>query len=213
MTKQYSNYPPPRKANECIETASRAFQLRSLFDDFWSEGELALLYGASGAGKSILAVQIAVAIARGRALPGFEMPAHRMKVLYADLDMSEKQFRPRCIDGENKHEFPTTFFRDRPPSLDKLTDWVREMIVSGGFRVVIIDSLASLKLSADGVRETLPVMRGLKKIVDELDVSILVVTDAEPPAKNATASEADLRRSRILCSTVDSSFALAANIN
>ena len=37
-----------------------------LFGPLWREGELAVLFGESGAGKSILDVQIAESIARGR---------------------------------------------------------------------------------------------------------------------------------------------------
>jgi len=67
-----------------------------LFDEFWREGELAMMFGASGTGKSILAVQIGEALARGRALDGFRMPrTRRQKVLYVDLDTSAKRFRTR----------------------------------------------------------------------------------------------------------------------
>ncbi len=38
-----------------------------LFGEFWLEGELSLMFGEAGAGKSVLAVQIAQAIASGEA--------------------------------------------------------------------------------------------------------------------------------------------------
>src|SRR5687767_10426713 len=87
--------PPPRlrKANECVAEGKRAKPQAPLFDEFWREGELAMLFGASGAGKSLLAVQIADALARGTPLDGFVMPRSRRKVLYVDLDLSDAQFR------------------------------------------------------------------------------------------------------------------------
>ena len=54
--------PPPRKVNECIAAIKHLLPPEPLFDEFWREGELALLFGASGSGKSILAVQIADAL-------------------------------------------------------------------------------------------------------------------------------------------------------
>ena len=63
----------PKKANEYL-TSSKEFKApEKLFDEFWREGELTLLFGAGGLGKSVLAMQIAEAIARGRAIDGFVM--------------------------------------------------------------------------------------------------------------------------------------------
>ena len=48
-----------RRANECIAAAGRERPKAQLFDEFWREGELAMLFGAAGTGKSLLAVQVA----------------------------------------------------------------------------------------------------------------------------------------------------------
>lgn len=207
--------PPPRKVNECIASVKDLSPPEPLFDEFWREGELALLFGASGSGKSILAVQIADALARGRAIDGFIMPTLRKKVLYVDLELSDKQFITRYSTFENgdasTYQFNDNFHRDRPPSLGKLAGWVRGMIVQRGIRVVVIDSLAALKTTADGTRETLELMRQLRRITHEFDVSILVVTDAAEPAMASLPSERDLGRSRILCSPADSVFAIGSD--
>jgi KaiC/GvpD/RAD55 family RecA-like ATPase len=207
--------PPPRKVNECIAAIKNLSPPEPLFDEFWREGELALLFGASGIGKSILAVQIADALARGRAIEGFMMRRGRQKVLYVDLELSDKQFITRYSTFENgdasTYKFSDNFHRDRPPSLDKLAGWLRGIIVQRGIRVVIIDSLAALKTTADGTRETLELMRELRRITHEFDISILVVTDAAEPARTSLPSERDLGRSRILCSPADSVFAIGTD--
>ena len=55
-----------RTLNQWIELAKHQPVPRLLFGEFWIEGELAVMFGDTGAGKSLLAVQIAESIARGR---------------------------------------------------------------------------------------------------------------------------------------------------
>ncbi len=108
-----------RKANDWIDLKA----LRppaSLFDDFWREGELALLFGTAGVGKSLLAVQISDALARGRAIAGFEMSATpRRQVLYVDLVLSDEQWAMRysreARGGVRRaYKFSAGLYRDRP---------------------------------------------------------------------------------------------------
>jgi len=202
----------PRKANECFIDAKKFEPPAQLFDEFWREGELALLFGESGAGKSVLAVQIADALARGRPLDGFLMPRSRRKVLYVDLNLTDKQFQVRntyfCLDRLRpvSYRFSENLYRDRPASTDDLCEWLHNMIVENGFGAIIIDDLSAVKRTHDGTRETLGVMRRLRKLREELDVSILVVTDAESPRDGV--SEGDLKRSRVVCTVADSVFAI-----
>ena len=85
------------------------------------------------------------------------------------------------------------------------------MIVQRHIRVVVIDSLAAVKKTSDGTRETLELMCELRRITHEFDVSILVVIDAADPARTSFVSERDLGRSRILCSPADSVFAIGSD--
>ena len=109
------------------------------------------------------------------------------------------------------YRFAENFYRDTPPSAGKMIEWLREMICERGFRVVIIDSLASLRTATDGTKETLNLMRELRRLTHEMDVSMLVVTDSDAPPRGRMASEADLRRSRVLCSAAESVFAIGVH--
>ena len=73
----------------------KAGQPQMLFDTFWREGELALLFGEAGAGKSLLAMQLARTLAVGGDIPWFVMEAAAGKTLYVDLSMSDRQFASR----------------------------------------------------------------------------------------------------------------------
>src|SRR6478735_332915 len=83
----------PRRAREIVGRGAPPAEM--LFGGFWRAGEMALLFGVAGIGKSLLAVQIADHLARGRAIDGMEMPRRRFKVLYVDLILSDAQFRSR----------------------------------------------------------------------------------------------------------------------
>ncbi len=82
-----------------------------LIPGIWRTGEVALLIGAGGTGKSTLAVQLAESIARGRALEPFGRPS-RLKVLYLDLQNSDDQFRRRYV-----HPGATTAKGRRPRNI------------------------------------------------------------------------------------------------
>ncbi len=200
---------PPRKANECGAGISGAGPRELLFDEFWREGELAMMFGPAGAGKSLLAVQLGDTIARGRDIEGFRMEAGRRKVLYVDLALGDAQFFSRYSRSRKSlHRFSENFYRGRPQSANDLCDWVEAAVAEGGFRVVIIDDLGAVKSTHDGTRETLPVMRRLKRLTEETGVSVLVLACSETAARERIVSERDLWRSRVLCTAADSVFAI-----
>lgn len=80
-----------------------------LFTSIWHEGEVAVLLGEKNVGKSILAVQLAESIARGRTIlsePGAPVSAARTsrtphsairtrKVLYLDFQRTQRQWQDR----------------------------------------------------------------------------------------------------------------------
>lgn len=220
-----------KKANECIACVKHLKPPKNLFDEFWREGELTLFFGPSGTGKSILAVQIAESIARGRPVfgksdvfmreanvtsgqhqitPKGETPTRR-KVLYVDLKFSERQFGMRySVDGK-QYKLSENLYRDRPPADIKLIDWLRKMIADNGFRTVIIDDLSAVRQTYDGTRETLKLMRELKQLKEEMDLSILVVASSHDQRRSECIAETHLMRSRVLCDAADSVFAIGVH--
>lgn len=207
----------PRKVNDCFKVAKRYVPPRLVFDEFWSEGEMALFFGAAGTGKSVLAMQIAEAIARGRAMDGFDMQLARQKVLYVDLVLSDAQIETRYTFRDAKsgrvrqYKFSENLYRDCPPSSDGLCKWLRLMVAKNGFRIVVIDDLSAIRQTYDGTRETLKLLRELKQVKDELGLSLLVLSSAREPGRGGLVGEADMQRSRVLCDAADSVFAVGLN--
>lgn len=194
----------PRRANDTVMGRMRK-PPEALFDACWREGELALLFGEPGSGKSLLAVQIADAIARGTRLLSPETSRkRRQKVLYIDLVLTEKQFRERY----SEYRFATDLYREAPPDGEDLFRWTAAMVARFGFKAVIIDDLTLVTRTADGTREALILMYALRRLTVETGVSILVLADTYPFVHENQSPERGLRRSRVLCGIADSVFAL-----
>ena len=84
-----------RTAEQCLEEASLQPAPKMLFDELWFENELCIFFADTNVGKSILAVQIADAIARGIPMEGFRLEGPPRPVLYLDFEISDKQFEKR----------------------------------------------------------------------------------------------------------------------
>ncbi|MGE3466537.1 MAG: AAA family ATPase, partial [Pyrinomonadaceae bacterium] len=204
-------YPLPRRANECIADPGGFRPPAKLFDECWREGDLALLFAPPAMGKSILAVQIAEALARGEPIDGLDMPEDRHRVLYVDLVHSDEQFHSRRTHENGRtYRFSDSFHRDAPPpDLEGgLIEWLREVVRERRYRAVIIDDLTAIRTTYDGTRETLRLMRELRSLKNELGISILVLTQSRPPRSGEVVSESNLFRSRVLCDAADSVFAI-----
>lgn len=194
----------PRRAKDAVKGRERK-PPEALFDAFWRTGELALLFGEPGAGKSVLAVQIADSLARGTRLLSPDAPLKkRIKTLYIDLVLSEKQFRERY----SGYKFAGDLYRETPLEGGDLFEFVAAMVARYGFKAVIIDDLSLVSRTADGTQEALALMHALRQMAVEMSVSILVLADAYPFVYENQSPERGLRRSRILCGVADSVFAL-----
>lgn len=148
-----------RRARDVVGNGTR--KPERLFGGFWRKGELALLFGVAGVGKSLFAVQLADALARGTGIAGIDMPRKRHLVLYVDLILSDEQFSARYSrdtrsgHGVTAYEFAAGLARECPGEDEDLAAWVEEKCVSSGASVVIIDDLSAVSRSDDGTRETL----------------------------------------------------------
>lgn len=203
----------PRKVNDCIAAVKQMPSAAMLFDEFWREGEVAVLYGPDRIGKSVLAVQIAEALASGRKIDGFQMPANGMKVLYVDLRLTDRQFRERYMlepDGNSaarSYEFAENFDRATPSDVTKIAEWIRQDVKRRGYRAVVVDDLQTLQTRVYGAKEALDFMGEMRKLSKETGVSVLLVAGSEPSGK--LADERDLRYLRPICRRADSTFAIA----
>lgn len=216
-----------RSAREWIDGAKRKPIPMKLLGDLWSENEIAVMFGDSGKGKSLFALQIAESIAAGRRIEPFTRRAMIQKVLYIDVSGTDKQFemrysrdhtggRARYLHGH--YSFTRNLIRVEydggaaaipkgETSADVFCRHLRQMVAESGARVVVIDSLTSLGRSFYGMREMIENITGLRRLRKDLGLSILLLMQT-PKTNNLTPLRLAPAMSRSLASRVDSIFGI-----
>lgn len=213
-----------RTASQCIEDAATRPDALQLFGEFWHQNEFGIFFGDTGTGKSITAVQIAQAIATGKpALPFFEAAkqAPAEKVLYFDLELSDKQFQSRYQpDSGPVFPFSPNFYRieistdiDMPEAYKSdfeayLCDQIEALIVETGAKVVIIDNLTFLKSGTEKAADALPLVKFLKKLKAKHTLSILCLGHTPKRITGEALTKNDLGGSKQLQNFVDTLFAI-----
>ncbi len=216
-----------RSAREWIDGAKRKPIPMKLLGDLWSENEIAVMFGDSGKGKSVFALQIAESIAAGRHITPFARRAMIQKVLFIDVSGTDKQFemkyskdhsggRARFLHGH--YSFTRNLIRVEydggavpipkgETTADVFCRHLRQMVAESGARVVVIDSLTSLGRSFYGMREMIEIITGLRRLRKELGLSILLLVQT-PKTNNLTPLRLAPAMSRALSSRVDSIFGI-----
>ncbi|MBS1768260.1 MAG: AAA family ATPase [Acidobacteria bacterium] len=203
---------PLRRACDLMKTPEIE-KREMLFDEFWTKGELAILFGEAGIGKSLLAMQLADALTRGRPIVEYlKMPETPLRVLYVDLVLNDAQFCRRykreAGDGEIRaYEFSENLIYDRPPEGADVAEWIRNAVDANPLDIVIVDDLSVVSDTDDGTRERLRLLLELRKLSRVHGLSVLVLADSIPSGYELT-TEAALRRGRVLCNYADSVFTI-----
>lgn len=190
-----------------------------LFDEFWFENELCFLFADTGAGKTILAVQIADAIANGNGMTILRIEAKKQIVLYLDFELSDKQIEGRYSDNYTNHyRFNGNLYRSEiapdmelPEGLtfeEYLYNSLEISLKETGAKIIIVDNVTYLKDEMERAKNALPLMKLLKALKKKYDLSILCLahTPKRDLAKPLTRN--DLAGSKTLMNFCDSAFAI-----
>ncbi|SFU63458.1 AAA domain-containing protein [Porphyromonadaceae bacterium KHP3R9] len=208
-----------KTANKWIEQASKRPIPRMLFSEFWFEQELCILFADTNVGKTILAVQIADSISRGKSIPGFKLETKAQKVIYCDFELNDKQFQSRYSRNyEYPYQFSDNFLRvEINPDADfpedasfefSLSNAIERVITDNGAKIVIIDNITYLRHENERAKDALPLMKHLKRLKSKYNLSLLVL--AHTPKRDLTKplTRNDLQGSKVLMNFCDSSFAI-----
>ena len=209
-----------RRVNHWMEQASSRPVPLMLFGKFWHQGEVCILFADSNLGKSIVAVQIADAISRGKGDTPFEVEAAAQPVLYCDFELTDKQFEARYSANYAEHyQFNSNFYRaelnpeiDLPEGFEDFDSYLsyslERSVLQTNARVLIIDNLTYLRSETEKAQDASPLMKQLKSLKNKYDLSILVL--AHTPKRDLTQAitRNDLQGSKMLMNFCDSAFTI-----
>mgnify|MGYP002623319187 FL=1 len=149
--------------NKCIENAHLLPPLVSLYPDIVLEGDLSIIFGQSGIGKTIFAMQIARYIAE-----------HDKRVLYVDCEMTPRQLGNRYETAN----FPTSFLRaemDREHPAEDVLKGIEEVAVDNHVNVVFIDNITALGQSLDRSADAGTLMASLNSLKKKYNWTMVVL--------------------------------------
>jgi len=209
-----------RSANQVIDDAKSRPTPCKLFGQLWFEGEVEIMFADTNLGKSILAVQIAEAISRGKGTMEMKMNAKPQMVLYCDFELSDKQFenRYRGDDGSHYSFSPNLMHVEVNPDADDYPDGydfedyvkvsLERTVLQYNAKVIIIDNLTYLSRETEKAKDALPLMKWLKSFARKYGLSILVL--AHTPKRNLSnpITRNDLQGSKMLINFCDGCFAI-----
>ncbi|MEO5859060.1 MAG: AAA family ATPase [Pyrinomonadaceae bacterium] len=199
---------------------------RRLFGDFWLEGEITVLFGETGCGKSVLAMQIARALAGGERFEPFEMDVEPGRVTYFDFELTDDQFAKRYTSdvptpGEESPfpidliRCPPQVLRSLPPGFDSYHDFligsITHLVEYLGAKFIVLDNITWLSPNLEASPTAQRLMKTLVQLRNELGVSILVLAHTQKRFSRTPIEVAHLNGSKMLSVFVDSMFALGTS--
>lgn len=210
-----------KPANTWINEAKLRPMPKQLFDSFWYENEICILFSDSNVGKSILATQIAQSIASGIPINGFKTEAIPQNVLLLDFELSDKQFQLRYNNNnipEDNFQFHDNFYRVELNSDADFSNEVNfetaiikaieENVKSGEFKTIIVDNITFIKGDNEKAKDAAPFMKQIKDLKKKYNLSILLL--AHTPKRDGTKAitQNDLAGSKMIMNFCDSAFTI-----
>jgi predicted ATP-dependent serine protease len=197
--------------NNFIEDAKHRPIPNKLFHEFWYENEVCILFADTNLGKSLLAMQIANDLSQ------------KMKVLYFDFELSDKQLEKRYSNEFTNHftfnenliraEISTDSDFNEETEYEKyLLEQIEKSIISANAKVVIIDNISYLATETEKQKTALPLMKMLNRLKKQNNISILVLAHTPKRDNSKPIGKNDLAGSKSLINFCDSSFAIGESI-
>ncbi|CAN5350765.1 hypothetical protein BH10ACI3_BH10ACI3_15070 [soil metagenome] len=215
--------------NDWLDSGVKQPPPGQLFGPFWLVEEMAVLFAATGIGKSALATQIAESIARGHTIEPFDSKysVGPQRVLYLDFELNNIQLAMRysIVDGETrefgrKYDFSPDLHRSEmlwngqiTEGYDGFSDMfftaVRNEVHEYDPTVVIVDNITFLdRSSTSNVNAALSIMRSLQDLKRLYGLSILVLAHTRKRRPWMPLSYLDLQGSVNIANFADSTFAI-----
>ncbi|WP_279122264.1 AAA family ATPase [Muribaculum intestinale] len=195
-----------RPANTWMIEANIEPKARRLYGDLWYEGETCILFADTNVGKSILAVQIANAVAAGNEpfIPFIECEAGRQPVIYADLELSKRQFLNRYSSPDGMPIFLDRGLMrvelnyadweilqtlgEKASFEEQLLDDIENMVKNTDIKVVVVDNITFLTACTEKSYDAMQLMKRLISLKQRYGVSLLILAHTPKRDKYITYS-------------------------
>ena len=214
---------PKSKGVLTVETASETVDIAlmepdpvDLYYGLICQGENTAFYGESGSGKTIIAVQMAIKMAQN------------FRVLYADFELSRKQFQKRYarreVDPETgkeiitRYPFPPNLFRcffnhDDDTDEDSYTEdgilaAIEQAALDCQAEIVFIDNLTYLCTAAEDTKEAAKLMKKLDRLKKKYGWTLVVLTHSPKRDNSLPLTQDSMSGSKRLANLFDAVIAL-----
>lgn len=201
-----------RTAGQRLAEAQNLPPLQQIFGCCWETPGIAILFGDTGIGKSILATHIAHLITSGNTELLGLFCEFTAKVLYYDFELSDRQFDKRFAG------LPFTellLLGDTNPAAEDVEAFTFDHIVADldrtGARFIILDNITALALTSSTADAdvSIGIMKGLKRLQIEMGVASLVLAHTPKILPGQPLSLNHLAGSKHLSNFADSVFCIA----
>lgn len=182
-----------------------------LFGDLIYKNEIAILAGDTGVGKSLLAVDLAISIARGTSKnEHFQNQSEPLTVVYFDYELSDVQFYKR-FHGE---DYPDTLLRvDGNPDCLGCginLEHIKEVVLKSNASFVVIDNLSAYMMDSGRDPEVaLKLMADLRRLQRELNITFLVLAHTPKRYENTPLKVEHVAGSKLITNFADSIWFIA----
>jgi archaellum biogenesis ATPase FlaH len=182
------------KMNEALAIGKKEPVRNHLIGGLIREGDVSILFGDAGTGKSGLAVQIGLNVANGTAMFGdaskFPNACKPLKTLFVDLELETRELFDRYSESDLAFDFGENFFRTdlNPDNFDmedggeKIIRALTSAIEKEKPKFVIVDNITWLTSESQDAAVATAFMKTLLKLRRLHDLTILVI--AHTPKRN-----------------------------
>ncbi|GAA4327940.1 AAA family ATPase [Flaviaesturariibacter amylovorans] len=210
-----------KTGNKCLDDAKMREAPAQICGSLAYKGELTILFADTGVGKSILAVQMADNVSRGKGTATvLKNEAGPLVTLFVDFELSDKQFENRCSQNfTNHYRFHENFYRvelnpeaELPVGFasfeDHLVHSLEVEIQETGAEFIIIDNITYLSNETEKAKDALPLMKKLNAIKKKYGVAILALAHTPKRDSSRPITVNDLSGSKMLSNFADAIFAI-----
>lgn len=201
-----------KEMNEILADPKNQSPIPAAFGQFFFKKEIMLLGGTTNSGKSLAAMDIAIAVATGLHYWGENFSQElREKVLLIDSEMNEHQWAARyCGVAGIGSIFRASFWNEKyhGKEIDEVLENIEDILSSEyAPKLIIVDNLSTIS-SLVSPSEVLRLIFQLKRMKEKYSCSMVLVSHTNKKQPGKPIQLDDFRGSKVLVNLVDSVVAI-----